>query len=991
MTFLHEFPFDSGLQEGADKKLLPAGALRRATNAVLRRDGSIEVRPKFTALSMTAYPVETLTATDLGNYNDRLIALGSIDGDSDPTDLFELVSGVRNWRGSGLGNTVSFTRIPQATDLRDIEMLPDQVETTDAVRCAYLSGYVATVHQQESSATFHVVSSVTGQTLLQFMIAVTKATVIAVGSSFWFIGIDGGDEVAGRRFRPATDTSVPGPTTLFAGGDDIDAIHASPIPGTTTFNVAIARDTPAVFIRRFSEAGVTAATITGPTDATFALQVQSATGGQTSLLRVASTGVVGEDVELSTWNAADVLFATTVIFGGDDCPTGRATLAYDDGDTRLRVAATFVTTGSQTEVRFAIFTDPGVSHTPSTSQVYHDAMLATDLLSTGDETVWAYTNAGLTNQIVDYSGAGSSRNARVLCQKDQTLAALTEPGQLNGLAYDSTTKTLYWGTLFAKGVSFAAGRVSSLKLNSSERRQHGQIGDHYYISGALPLVYDGVSLSEQGFAERPRFVSATASNGSGSLPSDCTIFVALVYRYTDSQGAVHYSAPSLPREVTMGASDDTITIVCPSPHTMRSTDASTNGTTVTVEAYRTLGDGEVLQRVESVTVPSTHELGQTVTIVLETSDATMEGLPTEYPPIYTEAQTPLPHHAPQPHSYMWPGRERIAIAGLPRPSKWVQSKLLFPNEPIEHAFEGQLGFEGRTRGPIRAVLMLDQELVGFTRREIFAVGGEGPGHNGQGDFFAGARVSNAGGIVDWRSLVETDEGAMFQLDPDKIYMLGKGGGLEWVGQPVRDTLELFPVITAAVYVRAQNLVAFAVQASNGLTGGVLTYDLRRKQWFFWDEGVISAMSEADGRLCIIKAGVVYQQDTAPGTGTSPVMTLETGMISGDLVHHMGYGDIFNAGVLFEYRGAATLQCLIDRDDGAGFVACGDPSSVSISGLTAGDARVELWAPDVVSGQRFALRFVMTPATDSPGLRLNKLALETDQAPYIARLPAAQQR
>jgi hypothetical protein len=63
MSRIFEVQLNDGQDESADRVLLPEGKLRLLSNARLARDGRIEARPAYTALSMGVFGGGTLLAS----------------------------------------------------------------------------------------------------------------------------------------------------------------------------------------------------------------------------------------------------------------------------------------------------------------------------------------------------------------------------------------------------------------------------------------------------------------------------------------------------------------------------------------------------------------------------------------------------------------------------------------------------------------------------------------------------------------------------------------------------------------------------------------------------------------------------------------------------------------------------------------------------------------------------------------------------------------
>ncbi len=79
-------------------------------------------------------------------------------------------------------------------------------------------------------------------------------------------------------------------------------------------------------------------------------------------------------------------------------------------------------------------------------------------------------------------------------------------------------------------------------------------------------------------------------------------------------------------------------------------------------------------------------------------------------------------------------------------------------------------------------------------------------------------------------------------------------------------------------------------------------------------------------------------------------------------------------------GACTLQCLIDYDDGAGFISLGSETYVGNEG-----SLERFWSLANQKATRFAVRFIVTGTSGSAGLRLNGWAATVDGSKNMVRV------
>lgn len=117
-----------------------------------------------------------------------------------------------------------------------------------------------------------------------------------------------------------------------------------------------------------------------------------------------------------------------------------------------------------------------------------------------------------------------------------------------------------------------------------------QYGEDLFLPGACPSMYDGGTVFEAGFHYYPELTSVTKVVGGGTLSAG-TYGVLAVYEWTDRNGRVHRSAPSVAMSVTVSA-NDRIDVVIP---TLRLTDRTDQtGQTqnpVRIVIYRTVANG----------------------------------------------------------------------------------------------------------------------------------------------------------------------------------------------------------------------------------------------------------------------------------------------------------------------------------------------------------------------------------------------------------------
>lgn len=999
-SIIVEFPFDGGSNEATDSGQLPAGMLASVENARLDRDGRLGVRPGNTALGTTTYSGNSVTAYDVANYNSRLVMLGDQTGQGRPTDLFELVNEAAVWRATAESDASAATgpRIPRATAAREVGRIPDVDSDVLYVSSAADAGTgnVCAVYQlANGTCRVHVFSPAADQTILIATRPLNLARVVFDGLHFWIVGQNSssGDVVA-FKYTDGTDKSLTAVATTLvsAPGTLVDLAVAQ--TGVSDFTIAyIPPAQTSVLARRFNSSGVQQAsfTVVSAITGAFACAVAGDSAGNRLAFAYGSGTPQAYNLITCTPAHGTVTGPTSLFSGNTANGPFRLGLACDGVS---RYCACAVIDSSPThDVATQLCTDATLN-TLTTFIRYRDAYLTAGptAITTGGQINFYF---GAVDALVNSVAQGTNQIVEqgtnlVQCFKDAQLVSAIMTTNLVGAMPLLGTK-LYWGNI-RRGIlesnpntlvpSGSSGTVTELELNDTGRRQMSQLANQLHIAGALPLVYDGTGLVEQGFAEQP-FASLAQTTG-GSLTALGVYNVLPVWEVVDSRGNVLRSQPGQPQTITLGGSNATITATSTMPHSLRNFPAlsAQTGYSVRCGFYRTEA-GQGTFHIDKYAV-ATANYAEPVTVSLTQSDNALR----DNAVLYTQEQTSIPHVSPQSYRFSWPARERLVTGGLPNAEEVTHSKLLFPREPIEYAPAGQLGFTSRVNQDVTAVGAFETASLAWTRQEIALITGRGPEQDGTGDFDSPLTIPSPGGCQDWRSLVSTPSGFFFQMASDKLMLLTRAssaslGEVQWAGQPVRDTLASYPVIVGACHVRSQMIVAFACQNTGGTDGRVLVYDLRRGVWYVDTVGPVSAVSELAGRLAFVQAGVVFLQDVAAGSGAFPTITVKTGVFP--ISKRLGWGHVYNMGLLGIDRGACTIEAFIDYDDGAGY------QSLGVETLTGTGNNFELfWSCNVQKTNRIGLKWVVTGTTGTLGAALKSWALEVEKAPNFSRSGSASQ-
>lgn len=958
-------PFASGAREDVDPRVMPEGALKRVENLRLRRDGRLGVRYGYTALSLVGQDT-TIVPYDIASFNGRLLAFAAPSSFSTPNDLHEFVDQPQfAWRGT---DSNSDTRLCPITSVRDVGRVPSQGISTENVDVAAGGGLVCMVWQSSNTASIMNLFDPETDTSISCgtIGSVTSPRVVAVGSVFFILAVSG-STISLQRYNPATDNGTVTLTDAFGSGDTILAYDVDVNEAGTGFAVTVARNTPTVTIRLFDSAGTATQTITGPT-VTLTMVTVFEQAARVHLLAVEADG----EVDLYTYELSGGTLenSTLDLNGGGDVTDCQPGMCIGNGTTDLLVTYGTRILSTPIEDTITSVRVAPATHVLGTGQVMNGAILNSRPIQIPDGEMFGViirdSTSTFTNAMVISGIAAANPIEQLGWYNDVSFSAITELTELAHIAKDSSTGKFYSVKLVRDATAFGNPVITEMVIGSG-RRQTATIDNQFYIAGGSPQIFDGRQLIEAGFQARPYIAQTLPSNSTGSLPDNTLILVCAVFEWTDSQGRLHLSEPSDVEEVTMAVGDDTIAVTVTSPLSLRCNNNNEfYGGACRIVLFRSLAaPDKQLLRAGGTVFSSGGAWGRNVTMNLTTSDAVVEAQAVIYTQGASGARSgPNPFVAPLPCRYIWPSSDKLLTGGLPAITQIQESRAAFPNEPITWA--QNLG--GRAAAPesVLGVVKLDERRFAFTANGIFEFNGDGLDLNGVGDLGTPRRLPSPGGLyggVDgWRSLVETSIGVFFQMTNDGIFLLPRGGAAPvFIGEPVRDTLESFPVVTSATYLKTEQQVCFTCNNAGGSDSVILVYDLTEEQWFVdTDTTGLIASAEYQGRLVILRANNTIELQNA----THPAATFIPTLVESGTLYPFGQGgqgQIDEIQFYGEFRGNCIITPYLSFNDGKSYTAL-TAVSLSTSGSPAysvGDTVSLKWGPNRMRGDRVRLKFECT--------------------------------
>lgn len=973
---LVHIPLNSGVREDLDSKLLPDGLFKQIINARLRKGGELGVRYGYRALGSACFGGGTLKAFDLASHNETLLAFGSErSAAGGPEKVFTWNENTSQWKGESTGTRPrAFSAI---SELEQVFRPPFvKVDEDQLYDIAYANNHVALVYEDHATSgnvIVHIFEPSNGAVLFSATVASrTHPRVCGVGSVFVFAWQDSSDDIRAATFTVGSSTALSAETVLHNTGTVGDGIDLCAVSGSSDFILSVVRsDNSTCTIRRCTTA--LAVSATGTVTATD-VSLASVAANSTTTVVAYVDGSGNYEVETFATSTLVSAGAATALFGGS---TGsRVPAVVIKSATEFVVAAAVSDT---IDVQLKVDIRALTGHAASATNTFREVSLQSKPFVSPDGLFVGAVSPYAGESLIAFTGIFDLENGRGYeCAHHRGFGLDALPSWLGSVASDGTN---YWAVFPVMDLNCQhTPVVMQFRCMSPERRQTSSLGGLLFIAGGFVGCWDGVRLVEAGYFDTPVIDSATPSNGAGALTPEALYVYAVAYEWYDTQGNRHLSPVSDDVSVTMGASDDTVTLVVSAPHSLRVSQSADTGGKVLV--YRTKAAPDRIKRRAAFEF-SASSFAQSITIVDTASD---DDISTNEV-IYTQGARgtlsgPLQHEAPFPAQYLCAGSARVSGAGLPDQSQWQSSKRAFPGEPVE--WSGTPGHFGVITGRTTAIFSQDDIDHVASRSEVFVIGGVGPDDNGNGEFAAPRAIpGDAVGVIDWRSVLRTASGTWFQAYPDRLYLLPRGGGAaQWLSQAVRDTLAAFPVIVGAAISGVDDTAVWACNDAGGTTRRLVATDLRTGAWYVDDltelpSGPIQSITEHLGRIHLVIGGLVYRQDTSFPASAFIGMTIVTGSISPSGTE--GYCRLKGFVSTGKHRARHKIEGDVSFDDGVTFGTAGQCVSAAVtinSGYSAGDTVSRAWRPKRRKGDRFVIRLRTTEDSGaSEGETLSNITLE----------------
>ncbi len=403
--------------------------------------------------------------------------------------------------------------------------------------------------------------------------------------------------------------------------------------------------------------------------------------------------------------------------------------------------------------------------------------------------------------------------------------------------------------------------LAKFSINSSTQ-YNAEIASSLHLTGGQLWMYDGFKPVEHGFQVWPEDIQAVASNSTGTIVNG-TYNYCFTYEWTDDQGLLHRSAPSIPTVIVLTGANDTITLYVP---TLRLT-YKIAPNPVRIVGYRWSVAQQTFYQFTSVTSPTLNDTSvDFVTIVDTTPDSGILGNAI----LYTAGGVVENIAAPASTSIALFKNRLFLVDAEDQNLLWF-SKQVIEDVPVEMSDLLTLfvaptsGAQGST-GPITALSAMDDKLIIFKRDAIYYVTGTGPDNTGaNNDFSEPIFVTSNVGCTNPNSIVFMPNGLMFQSDKG-IWLLGRDLNTTYIGADVEGFNS--NTVLSAKAIPGTTQVRFILD--NRM---MLMYDYFYNQWgTFTNQSAISSTLYQNIHTYLNSFGQVLQETAGSYIdGTKPVL------------------------------------------------------------------------------------------------------------------------
>lgn len=804
-----EINFGQGLDTKTDPFQVQLGKFLKLTNTVFGSGGSLVKRAGFPLLTKLGNAEQTT----LLNYNNNLLATGS--------SLYAYSPDSDQWLNQGSVQPVTLDVKPLFRN----SYSQSQVDSAIAA-----NNLLCTVYKEGSDYYYQINDSVTGQVIVERVtIAGVNPKVVTLGNNFIITF------VTATPLLRYIAVPIYNPNSPSAAATIASTIAAS----TSTYDVFMNNERAYIAWNA------------------------SDVGGAIRIAYLSSSLVVSSAVALATYSCNLLsLFSDDVNLwlAWWDSTSNILRYAVRDPNLSALLAPTTVTTNSGINqinacaknataiISYQITTNYSYVSVRSDAIKHRTATIAgavsseiTTVLGAGIASKAFYDDNGMAYYLIVYQSDLQptyfliDTNGNIIMKLAQGTAA----SYISSFVLPSITKlnnSYYSAYLFKTAlvpVNKNTGSATSVPFYSQigvnlatfDINQSGQfnaeIAQSINLTGGITWMYDSVQPVELGFNVYPEQLKTTPSTTGGSMSSQAYYYAA-TYEWTDAQGKLQRSAPSVPLIATI-ASGTAGSVVVDIPMLRL-----TYKTSVRIVLYRYSVAQPIYYQITSITTPIISDPTLNSYQYTDTqADASIAGNPI----LYTTGGV-LENIAPPSFSAITLFKSRMVGVDSNNKNLLWYSKQVLQDTPLEFSdfqtiyVPATIGNNQSSTGSISALCAMDDKLLAFKPNSIFYVTGNGPDATGaNNDFSEPTFITSTVGCDNQSSLVLTPLGIMFQSNKG-IWLLGRDLSTKYIGADVEAYNDA--KVLSALLIPNTNQVVFVLDS-----GKSLCYDYYYGQWSEW--------------------------------------------------------------------------------------------------------------------------------------------------------------